>query len=125
VIFRVENEHCTNVEKNRAIMDTDLPYPKAPSGEVTPTRPDQVAERIDGLVETPGEATTTSSQLEQQPSGVQSVRRRQMQDSPVVRTLKNLGSTVLSAHAQDYERKKPTAMEEAGSDDDDDSDRDV
>ena len=127
VIFRVENEHCANVEKNRAVKDTDLPYPMAFDGASSPTRPDQVAERIDGLVQTPEEeATATSSQLERQPSGVQSVRRRQAQaqDSPVARALKSLGSTVLSAHAQDYERRKPTAAEEAGSDDDDDDDSD-
>ena len=46
------------------------------------------------------------------------------QDSPVARALKRVGSTVLTAHAQDYARRRPTTVEEGGSDEEDDDDSD-
>ena len=46
------------------------------------------------------------------------------QDSPVARALKRVGSTVLTAHAQDYERRRPTTVEEGGSDEEDDDESD-
>lgn len=44
------------------------------------------------------------------------------EESPVARALKRVGSTVLAAHSQDYERRQPTTIEEVGSDEDDDED---
>jgi hypothetical protein len=37
----------------------------------------------------------------------------------VARALKRVGSTVLAAHAQDYERRRPAAVQEGDSDEDD------
>lgn len=43
------------------------------------------------------------------------------QDSPLGRALKRVGTTVLAAHSQDYERRRPdTVQEEDGASDDDD-----
>lgn len=42
------------------------------------------------------------------------------EESPVARALKRVGSTVLAAHSQDYERRRPTTVEEVGSDEDED-----
>ena len=89
VIFRVENEHCTNVARYRATKQTELPYPETEA-------------QIDGGA--PGT----------QPDS----------DSPVVNALKRVGSTVLAAHSQDYERRRPKAVEEQEEEDDDDSDGD-
>ncbi len=44
------------------------------------------------------------------------------QDSPVARALKRVGSTVLAAHAQDYERRRPATVEEEGGSDEEDDD---
>lgn len=93
VIFRVENEHCTNMVRHRATKRIELPYPEPAEA--------QVDGETDAAVE---------------------------EESPVARALKKVGSTVLAAHSQDYERRRPTTVEEVGSDDEDDdedeSDRD-
>lgn len=83
----MENEHCTNVARYRAVKHPELPYPERPESQVdgaTGTAPDQ--------------------------------------DSPVAKALKRVGSTVLTAHAQDYERRRPTTVEEEGGSDEEDDD---
>ena len=85
----MENEHCTNVARYRAVKHPELPYPELPETQVdgaTDTAPDQ--------------------------------------DTPVARALKRVGSTVLAAHAQDYERRRPDTVEEGGSDEEDDDESD-
>lgn len=122
VIFRVENEHCTNVARYRATKQTELPYPELfPDSEELALAADAAA--------SPNAAATTSSQIEGQmptPSTASSLRRRQGvgMDSPLVRQLRRVGSTVLTAHAQDYERRRPEAVKEGDSEDEEeDSDR--
>ncbi len=120
MIFRVENEHCTNVRRYKATRQTDLPYPEQITAENAAAIENDPIPAIDGT----GDAVTTSSQLEdQQPSGTLSFRRRQgAVDSPITNALKRVQSTVLAAHSQDYERKRPTAVKEGDSEDDDDDD---
>lgn len=149
-IFRVENEHCTNVERFRASRDVPLPYkfkqPETiaeeggvltPLGEEEemdwPQREEQRRQGIkpspSGLTRIPSRASGTSLHGTQtQPSIGSTVRRRRrLEASPLMR---KMGSILHVAHAQDFERKKrPEAgaevdksSEDENDDDDDTSD---
>jgi hypothetical protein len=113
IIFRVENEHCTNVGRFRAARDIPLPFalhsiesPAAMeaglaiiSSEATqPPTPGGAASI--GTHATP--ATTTGSDRYNTPS----LRRRRQSPSPLINGLNRMGSIMHMAHAQDFERKK-------------------
>lgn len=100
-IFRVENEHCTNVLLFRASRDVPLPY----------DIPDRTTPRLDG-------AQGDDVQLQEQqvatpfiapadletgtPSGSSLRARNRRPSAGVVR----VGTIVASAHAQDFERRR-------------------
>lgn len=138
VLFRVENEHATNVGRYRAQRDPALPYEAGDDVQAADDVP--VTDRgvpeytLDG---TPGnvspETRATARDVEQGgvPPSSGSLRQRHPSaaaDSPVYRALKRAGTTMLHAHAQDYERRKPakedekTAKDEDTDEDDDDDD---
>lgn len=151
-MFRVENEHCTNVERFRASRDVPLPYnfkqPEtiaeeggllAPVGEEQETNEAQLEEdRRQGVKPSPSGLSHVPSRTsgndihrthtEQSTSG--SIRRRRkIEQSPLIR---RMGSILHMAHAQDFERKKrPEAGEavdkssDSEGDDEDDSSDDV
>ncbi|KAK2795150.1 hypothetical protein FQN52_006076 [Onygenales sp. PD_12] len=105
-IFRVENEHCTNVSRFRASRDVPLPYdvssPSRPSlEEEQPTAADlQTQESIISDLQ-----AATSADLER--AGSDSLRqRRSLQPPGPQRTLTRVGTMLATAHAQDFERKK-------------------
>lgn len=138
VVFRVENEHCTNVVRSRASRDVPLPYETRDSTEAlletTSNEQEQRRQgvRVDGAAEqTPRPAavessrrgtTTSSVDLEHGQTTPASLRRRPTfsADSPVARALRRVGSTMMSAHAQDYERKRKPETGVVGGDSDDD-----
>lgn len=109
-VFRVENEHCTNVLLFRASRDTPLPYdlPKPPE-EPEPHRPEDV--QLQG--QPPGTGTTIQpspnpEDLEQgpvppTPAGASMRTRR---GSRAAAGFSRVGSIVAAAHAQDFERRK-------------------
>lgn len=133
-IFRVENEHCTNVERFRASRDVPLPYKFK--------QPENIAEEGGLLAPVGEEQETDEAQLEEQrrqgirpsPSGLSYIpsrtsghdihrthteqsansstvrRRRKMEQSPLIR---RMGSILHMAHAQDFERKKRPEVGEA------------
>ncbi|KAL6722347.1 Xenotropic and polytropic retrovirus receptor 1 [Lecanora helva] len=126
-LFRVENEHCTNVGRFRASRDVPLPYeiepPTPPSAEDTtpeshpPTQTDHV--RRASLLhdaDSPLDITAASSTLEAQPSSG-SLRRRTshtLSSTPIQRGIARVGTIMQQAHAQDFERKRrPVAPEPA------------
>jgi hypothetical protein len=148
-IFRVENEHCTNVERFRASRDVPLPYKfKQPEtiaeegGVLTPLGeeeemdwPQREEQRRQGikpspssLARIPSRASGTSLHRTQtQPSIGSTVRRRRrLEASPLMR---KMGSILHVAHAQDFERKKrPEAgaeVEKSSEDENDDDDDDT
>ncbi|QIX02528.1 hypothetical protein AMS68_008045 [Peltaster fructicola] len=135
VIFRVENEHCTNVRRARASRDVPLPYPVSPSTESVDKSPEAQEARRQGIrldhEESAPSAQSTASGADPEQGTAQtpsSLRRRGTfaADSPVMRTLRRVGSTIASAHAQDYERKrKPDNTAAADSDASSDSDDDL
>ena len=111
-LFRVENEHCTNVGRFRASRDVPLPY------EITPPTPPSPEEpSVHGPVEgqtapspawySPTQVATTSN-LEAQPSAGSSLRRRGAvpHNTPIQRGIARVGTMMGEAHAQDFERKR-------------------
>ena len=111
-LFRVENEHCTNVGRFRASRDVPLPYEITPP---TPPSPEETS--VHGPVEgqtapspawySPSQVATTSN-LEAQPSAGSSLRRRGAvpHNTPIQRGIARVGTMMGEAHAQDFERKR-------------------
>ncbi|EAW12698.1 SPX and EXS domain-containing protein [Aspergillus clavatus NRRL 1] len=94
-IFRVENEHCTNVLLFRASRDVPLPY------EVT--TPEAEGEQEGEELQLRRQRTTTPrsapADVEHGPPTTPSLSVRP-------RGLSRVGSLVAAAHAQDFERRK-------------------
>ncbi|KAL1799218.1 hypothetical protein ACET3X_003255 [Alternaria dauci] len=148
-IFRVENEHCTNVGRFRASRDVPLPYYVPMDAEVEEDHSSgipRVATHIDEeqpdeyRPRTPTEdqirrpATATGAEVGQSQSPAR--KRRGPQDefrqSPLQRAFTHVGDIFRDAHAEDFERKtKPelgrdprdaNKTEEDDSDDESDND---
>lgn len=114
-LFRVENEHCTNVGRFRASRDVPLPYDVPPSPTAS-NRAGQIqrGERVDEEQPppTPTTPTASGSQLQQQRTR-ESVRLRRnniiddgFRPSPLQRAITFVGDTLRDAHAEDFERKR-------------------
>lgn len=131
-VFRVENEHCTNVGRFRASRDVPLPY-EVESTDVSPEiHPSPQTPRLE-------HAQATGADLEAHPSQVSStgspLRRRTPRLHPraggPVGTLSRVGTLLHTAHAQDFERRRRTdddpteAADDAEDEDDDDEDDDL
>ncbi|KAI4275638.1 MAG: hypothetical protein LQ337_003069 [Flavoplaca oasis] len=116
-LFRVENEHCTNVGRFRASRDVPLPYDMAmPSPSAIEESRDQFADQM-GSAEAgrlrPAESHVASGvqvtpDVSQAASG--SLRRRQgsttVIPSPMQRGIARVGTIMTEAHAQDFERRR-------------------
>ena len=98
VLFRVENEHCTNVGRYRASRDVPLPYEVLKFDGQSDT---SIRTRLDSVA--PGQQAHTTA-----------VERQ----TPVAQTLRKVGSTMVNAHAQDYERKRQSVTKESDSEED-------
>lgn len=117
-LFRVENEHCTNVGRFRASRDVPLPYDiPSPTPSIVEESRDHFTAHHDGTTSDEIYPTTShmasgaevGPDLTQPPSG--SLRRRQgsaaaMVPSPVQRGIARVGTIMTEAHAQDFERKR-------------------
>ncbi|KAL8688103.1 MAG: hypothetical protein Q9218_005904 [Villophora microphyllina] len=116
-LFRVENEHCTNVGRFRASRDVPLPYEiPSPTPSIIEESRDQFTAHQDGaslgqLDPTPSHMTSGAQvgpDLTQPASG--SLRRRQntptMAGTPIQRGIARVGTMMNQAHAQDFERKR-------------------
>lgn len=119
-LFRVENEHCTNVGRFRASRDVPLPY-ELPSPttsalsdvpeDAQPTKPrEQRQSPLDTAVSATG--VDVENVLSQPPSG--SLRRGYTAEAltPVQRGIARVGTIMNEAHVQDFERKRRPALEE-------------
>ncbi|KAL9618114.1 MAG: hypothetical protein Q9160_007121 [Pyrenula sp. 1 TL-2023] len=133
-IFRVENEHCTNVGRFRASRDVPLPYSAPPSDSASTSPDPQTSPEV-----TPYGATDSSSpspqDLERQhtlattatattSNSVSSATMRQRRahgrntaGTPLSRAVHRVGTIMLAAHTQDFERKKRPGVD--GADDND------
>ncbi|OJJ72466.1 hypothetical protein ASPBRDRAFT_124651, partial [Aspergillus brasiliensis CBS 101740] len=89
-IFRVENEHCTNVLLFRASRDVPLPYQVS-------SPPTQVDQQADGV-----QLEDQQPQAHDVEHGTPSTPGMSVRN----RGLSRVGSLLASAHAQDFQRKK-------------------
>lgn len=115
-LFRVENEHCTNVGRFRASRDVPLPYeippsPAAGQREGQIQRGERVDEEQPVQRHTPASTASASGaqlHLERTRSSVH--QRRGFQDeirpSPLQRAITQVGDMFRDAHAEDFERKR-------------------
>ncbi|PKX97195.1 EXS domain-containing protein [Aspergillus novofumigatus IBT 16806] len=121
-IFRVENEHCTNVLLFRASRDVPLPYEVA-SPEVEVDRPGEDVQLQDQHATTP---LSAPADIEQGTPITPGLTTRP-------RGLSHVGSLMAAAHAQDFERRKrpdqltgasathgPTTTDDTSDDEEDD-----
>ncbi|OMP85621.1 Protein SYG1-like protein, partial [Diplodia seriata] len=126
-LFRVENEHCTNVVKYRASRDVPLPYSVPVStresleqgdgpAALRPSTPQALESQVSGA--------TTGTDLEGQRSGRGSIRHRPPPPTPTTRALTRVGTLLHAAHAQDFERRKKPEVGPSGGNDEDDEDDD-
>ncbi|KAJ5378828.1 hypothetical protein N7509_011947 [Penicillium cosmopolitanum] len=109
-IFRVENEHCTNVLLFRASRDVPLPYeiPDVPTPGLDGPQSDDVQLQEQQHVATP---FLQPADIEQGAATTSSLRARNRRPSAgIIR----VGTIVASAHAQDFQRRRlPTYMSNA------------
>jgi hypothetical protein len=128
-IFRVENEHCTNVGRFRASRDVPLPYhlqsSETASGERVHSRTSDEEEQrhtVSPLVTVPSRtsgAELSHMRTHTSESSAAAVRRRKHTPSPLMQGISRVGSILHMAHAQDFERKR---RPELGDDKEDDGD---
>ena len=139
-LFRVENEHCTNVGRFRASRDVPLPYyvPSSPEVEPEVERERLADEEQPAHRRAPSTrdsrfdpASTTGADLGRSSSSAR--QRRSYQDevrpSPIQRAFTQVGDIFRGAHAQDFERKRKPELgrdprENKVEDDDSDDDSD-
>ena len=126
-LFRVENEHCTNVGRFRASRDVPLPYdipsPTSSIPEEAETdqeaqshpSPEQHQHRRPPPFQASPSSAGTSSNLEAQPQSGSLRRRQTITNTPIQRGIARVGTMVTQAHAQDFERKRRPDAPEAAS----------
>jgi hypothetical protein len=106
-IFRVENEHCTNVLLFRASRDVPLPYDVPSPAQPLDGSPEDVQlqeQQITTPFMAPGD-------VENGTPSMSSMRARQRRPSVGIG---RVGEIVASAHAQDFERRRlPTFLSSA------------
>jgi hypothetical protein len=124
-IFRVENEHCTNVGRVRASRDFPLPYKlehQTPDGQVeqrhyVPARTEEdivshEESRRQGIVPpllarmrsyTMGASIIGTNSDHIEPSATAIRRKKRLEANPLLR---RVGDILHTAHAQDFERKR-------------------
>ncbi|CAI7666329.1 unnamed protein product [Penicillium bialowiezense] len=113
-IFRVENEHCTNVLLFRASRDVPLPYeiPAAPAPLDGSPEDVQLQEQQQQQQQQASTPFMSPGDIEQAtPSGA-SLRARHRRPSVGIG---RVGTMVASAHAQDFERRRLPAYLSSGS----------
>jgi hypothetical protein len=103
-IFRVENEHCTNVILFRASRDVPLPYalstPDVPADQPPPPEPLNAQDPHTSLpISPPTLGVVVPPDVEH---GTPSTPGASLRP----RTLSRVGTMLASAHAQDFQRKK-------------------
>lgn len=108
-VFRVENEHCTNVLLFRASRDVPLPYELPKPHDEPDYQPEDLQLQEQQTATTTATAhPSTATDLEHgpmppTPAGA-SVRTRR--PSKAAAGISRVGTMVAAAHAQDFERRK-------------------
>lgn len=119
-LFRVENEHCTNVGRFRASRDVPLPYeiispsPSTPEEAGPRSHPSPEQHRRTAPFQASPSSLGTSSNLEAQPQSGSLRRRQTLTNTPIQRGIARVGTVIAQAHTQDFEKKRrPDAPESA------------
>jgi xenotropic and polytropic retrovirus receptor 1 len=124
-LFRVENEHCTNVGRFRAFRDIPLPYDLPSSSKTSleqPTSPDmgkkdkdkphlpEIRTPEDGRTHASGADIESAAAAATTPTAGSPLRLRRTRThaptTPVQRGISRVGTLMAAAHAQDFERKR-------------------
>ena len=121
-LFRVENEHCTNVGRFRASRDVPLPYDITPPPPSTPEEaeepqphPSPEQHRRPAPFQASPSSAGSSSNLEAQPQSGSLRRRQTVTNTPIQRGIARVATIMTQAHAQDFERKRRPEVPEAAS----------
>lgn len=122
-LFRVENEHCTNVGRFRASRDVPLPYDITTPTSSTPgeeeeepqSHPSPEQHRRPAPFQASPSSAGTSSNLEAQPQTGSLRRRHTPTNTPIQRGIARVGTIMTQAHAQDFERKRRPDVPESAS----------
>ncbi|EMR84864.1 putative signal transduction protein [Botrytis cinerea BcDW1] len=101
-LFRVENEHCSNVARFKAFRDVALPY-DLESGESEESQPITPVESVDRSTVLDRERTHTSG-LSRQQTNASSARRRPQ---------RTFTKVLADAHTQDFQKKKKPIADNA------------
>jgi hypothetical protein len=113
VIFRVENEHCSNVAHTKASRDVPLPYelPSEVNAQVEEAEAQEAIEATTGTTTSYQDSPAMSRMrshtldaLEAQPSNGSASLRRRGQASPSIK--RTITKMVADAHMQDFEKKR-------------------
>jgi xenotropic and polytropic retrovirus receptor 1 len=124
-VFRVENEHCTNVGRFRASRDVPLPFEvheetHTPVDEENASLTAHTAATGNPIDPSSTQEGTGSPHLARIATGSDRSRpspslrlRKAAEHSPLVRGLSRVGSVLHLAHAQDFERRKRSEVENA------------
>jgi len=124
-LFRVENEHCNNVDKFRASREITLPYEIALSPEELQKAKSrrqeegQSTETSETLAEDHAETRpelhlATGTDIERADTTSSSLRQRKVREgqssstprTPGLRALARVGTFIAAAHAQDFEKRR-------------------
>lgn len=100
-IFRVENEHCTNISLSKASRDIPLPY------EINPETEDALASA--SLIQNDHLAKPSTPALEAGQGG----GRRFPGQSPIMAVYRSFSRRLAHAHAQDFQRRTTTMSMES------------
>lgn len=109
-IFRIENEHCTNVCRFRASRDVPLPYDLKEPSDAAPQDTGRHQPQDTTLVDMPSFATGVDVE---QTAGASLRHRRPSQVSDGAGgpgTLSRVGTMLATAHAQDFQRKRSRSI---------------
>lgn len=141
--YEIETKSDLHLRERQQELEEEADEADDRDAETSRAKPDKsVAERPTRRAETQasgadleaGAQTPAESSLRQRRRPSATPAAGGLTDSPIARTLKNVGSTMLSAHAQDYERRrKPepgnknvgSGTAEEDTDDDEDEDEGV
>jgi len=105
-IFRVENEHCTNVLLFRASRDVPLPYDAPAPATSTPGLDGTQPEDVQLQEQQPATPFMASADVETGAHSISSLRARKRAPS----FAKAVGNAMSAAHAQDFQRRRVPAQ---------------
>ena len=100
-LFRVENEHCSNVARFKASRDVPLPYVIEPSSQESLNQDETVRRETTGTTATSPSLSrrrSRTSALEAQSEPTEGIRKRA--------STRTFTSMLANAHTQDFEKKR-------------------